>query len=132
MKACLALVPVLFVGALVTASSPVPSGLLEGRLKIATAKATQLDDADSTKPAPAPYAEFPLMVLSSDGKTQVAQVKADDEGRYRISLPPGDYILHAKKHGRLRSTARRFTIAAGKTVQVDFEIQGPLNVMPTR
>jgi hypothetical protein len=39
------------------------------------------------------YAEYPLIILSQDGKKQVARVTADENGKYRAALPPGDYIL---------------------------------------
>ena len=129
MKTFLAFVVALLLGASVHAASPVPSGLLEGRLKLAISRGVDLDTADSTKAEAPPYREYPLVVLSSDGKTEVAQFKANDQGRYRVSLLPGDYLLDVKKHGRLRVTPRPFSIVAGKTVQVDFEIHGPLNVM---
>ena len=98
-------------------------------MRVAISKGVDLDGGDSAQPAAPSYGEYPLVVLSRDGKTQVAQFTADDKGRYRVPLPPGDYVLDVNKHGRLRVEPRPFSIAAGKTVQVDIEIRGPLTVL---
>ena len=39
------------------------------------------------------YAEYPLIILSRDGKKEIARVTADENGNYRVALPPGDYVL---------------------------------------
>jgi hypothetical protein len=67
------------------------------------------------------YAEYPLVVLSRDGKREVARLTVDADGNYRTKLPPGDYVLdvqgRARKH--LRGRPQLFTIASNRTVRVD-------------
>ena len=109
-------------------ATPGPTGVLEGTLKVIISKGTEL--TDDVRPSQAPAsAEHPLRILSKDGKQEVAEVTANEEGHFRLSLPPGDYILDLKKHGRMRTIARPFTVVAGKTVRVDITLEGPLNVM---
>jgi Carboxypeptidase regulatory-like domain len=106
-------------------ASPSNTGVVEGNVRVILSKGTSL--ADDTSPAKdrVPYADCPLVVLSKDGKTEVAQVTLDGEGHFRANLPPGDYVLNAKKHGRtrLRVSARPFTVVAGQTVHVDVEVE---------
>ena len=53
------------------ASSPVPSGFVEGHLKIVSLKTVQLAEEKVSKSATVSYAEYPLLILSKDGRTEV-------------------------------------------------------------
>jgi len=56
-------------------------GWLEGHLRIVSPKEVEL--ADGSPPADvatANYAEYPLIILSRDGKTEIARVTADQNG----------------------------------------------------
>jgi hypothetical protein len=107
-------------------TSAAPTGILEGHLKILSSKEVQLqDDARATPEAPEQlYSEYPLIVRSRDGGKEVARVTADAGGNYRLTLPPGDYVLDIQRRprGRVRATPQPFTVAAGQTVRVDMEI----------
>ena len=101
-----------------------PSGFLEGHLKIVLSREVEL--ADGT-PAPATaenYADYPLIVLSQDRKTEVTRVTADGNGNYRVALPPGDYVLEVQRRprGRVRATPRPFTVVSGQAVRVDMDV----------
>ena len=101
-----------------------PSGFLEGHVKVILSREVEL--ADGT-PAPATaenYADYPLIVLSQDRKTEVTRVTADGNGNYRVELPPGDYVLDVQRRprGRVRATPRPFTVVSGQTVRVDMDI----------
>jgi len=100
-------------------------GFLEGHLKIIVGMAAQLSD-DMPRPeiAPESYAEYPLVVLSQDGKKEVARLTADEEGNYRITLPPGNYILDVQDRAakRLRARPQPFTVVSNQTVRVDMNI----------
>lgn len=113
------------------ASSPVATGFLEGRLKISLSRGVELADDNSPKPEPPPYAEYPLAILSKDGRNEVAQVVADKDGHYRVALPPGDYILEVKGGGRrrLRATPHPFKIVSAQTAHVDMDIDPDNRVM---
>src|SRR5437762_12389783 len=69
-------------------------GFLEGHLKIVFGMAAQSSD-DMPRPEipPESYAEYPLVVLSQDGKSEISRVTADANGNYGVALPPGNYIL---------------------------------------
>jgi len=72
-----------------------------------------------------PYAEYLLLVLTRDGRRAITRVTADRDGKYRVALPPGDYVLDVqgrKPKGHLRAKPQPFTIAAGRTVRVDMNI----------
>jgi len=112
----------LFAGAaLVDAASP---GFLEGHLKIISPKEVELADETPSKTAAENYPDYPLVILSREKHTEVAHVTADENGNYRISLPPGDYVLDAqnRKRRRVRATPQPFTIVANQTVRVDMTI----------
>lgn len=119
----------LFGTVVVHAGSTAP-GFLEGQLKIETSGGARLADETSSKTEPA-YADYPLVVLSRDGRTELAQVVADKEGHYRVALPPGDYFLDVKRRGRrpLAITQRPFKVVSEQTVHVDMEIAPDLRVM---
>jgi len=100
-------------------------GFLEGHLKIIFGMAAQpSDDMPRPEIAPESYAEYPLVVLSQDGKKEVARLTADEDGNYRIILPPGNYILDVQDRAakRLRARPQPFTVVSNQTVRVDMNI----------
>ena len=66
---------------------------MEGHLKIVSLKEVELAGARPWKVTSGNYAEYPLIILSRDGKKEIGRVTADRDGNYRVVLPPGDYIL---------------------------------------
>ena len=115
---------IFFVPAGGIASSPVPSGFVEGQLKIVSLKTVQLAEEKVSKSETVSYAEYPLLILSKDGRTEVARITADENGHYRVGLPPGDYVLDVK--GRVpqgvRAKPHPFTVVSQQTVRVDMDI----------
>ena len=108
-----------------TAASPAaPTGFVEGRLKIVTPREVELSDGQAPTIAPEVYAEYPLIIRSSDGKTEIARVTADEHGNFRMALPPGDYVLdvQGRAPGRVRARPRRFEVVSGKSARVDMDI----------
>jgi hypothetical protein len=102
-----------------------PPGFMEGHLKIISPKEVEL--ADGTPPAITAenYAEYPLIILTQDGKKEIARATADENGKYRVALPPGDYILDVQGRppkGHVRAKPQRFTVVSNQTVHVDMEI----------
>ena len=103
-----------------------PPGFVEGHLKIVSPKEVEL--ADGSPPADVAtvnYAEYPLIILSRDGKKEIARVTADENGNYRVALPPGDYILDVQRRppkGHVRAKPQPFTVASNQTVHVDMNI----------
>ena len=108
-----------------TSSDALPSGTMEGHLKIVSPKAVEPSD-NMPQPAVAPetYAEYPLIILSQDGKKEIAHVTPDENGRYRVELPAGAYILDVKDRAakRIRAKPQPFTVISSQTVRVDMNI----------
>jgi hypothetical protein len=104
------------------AASP---GFLEGHLQIYSPKPVELADGNAPTPKTSTnYAEYPLIILSSDGKKEIQRVIADEQGNYRLALPPGTYVLDVQDRVRkhVRAKPRRFTVVSNQTVRVDMEM----------
>ena len=100
---------------------------MEGHLKIVVIRAAEPDDMP--QPAPETYAEYPLVVLSQDGKREIARLTADKSGNYRVALPPGAYILALQERSaeeraaeRIHANPQPFTVVSNQTVRVDMSI----------
>jgi hypothetical protein len=115
----------LLIAAACLASDNAPVGFLEGRLRILANKEVELAEGNPPKFSAADYAECPLIILRQDGKKEIARLMADEKGKYRVALPPGDYILDVQGRwpkGHVRAKPQRFTIASNQTVHVDMYI----------
>ena len=107
------------------ASDNAPLGFLEGRLRILASKEVELAEGNTPKFSAADYAEFPLVILSQEGKKEIARVVADENGKYRVALPPGDYILDVQGRmtkGRMRAKPQSFKVVSNQTVHVDMDV----------
>jgi hypothetical protein len=117
---CLFLLPICCL-----ASDNAALGFLEGHLRILAFKDVELAEGNPAKFSGANYAEYQLIILSHDGKKEIARVTADGNGHYRLALPPGDYILDVlgrPPKGHVRAKPQRFTVASNQTVRVDMDI----------
>jgi hypothetical protein len=106
-------------------SNAAAPGFMEGHLKIVSLGAVEhSDEMPRQRVTPEQYAEFPLIVLSQDGKSEIARVTADENGNYRVTLPPGDYILDVQDRAakRLRAKPQPFTVVSNQTVHVDMNV----------
>ena len=105
-------------------SPAVQSGFLEGHLRIVSPKAVELAEAGPSKALAEAYAEYPLVILSEDGKREIAHVIADEHGNYRLPLLPGAYVLDAEGRAprHIRAKPTRFTVVSGQTVHIDFDL----------
>jgi hypothetical protein len=104
------------------ASDNAAPGFLEGRFRILAFNDAELAEEPPKRFSDGNYAEYPLIILSQDGKREIARVPADKNGKYRITLPPGDYILDVQGRmpkGHVRSKPQPFTITSNRTVNVD-------------
>ena len=104
-----------------------PQGFMEGHLKIVVIRAVEPDDMP--QPAPETYAEYPLIILSQDGKREIARLTADKSGNYRAALPPGAYILALQERSieeraaeRIHANPQPFTGVSSQTVRVNLTI----------
>jgi hypothetical protein len=101
-----------------------PPGVMEGHLKILSPRPVDIGDENATTATAQNYADYPLLILSRDQKKEITRITADSNGNYRVSLPPGDYVLslqgRTRKHVRARP--QPFTVKSNLTVRVDMEI----------
>jgi len=102
-----------------------PQGFMEGHLKIVVIRAVEPDNISP----PENYAEYPLIILSQDGKREIARLTADKSGNYRVALPPGAYILAVQERPaeeraaeRIHANPQPFTVVSNQTVRVDMRI----------
>jgi hypothetical protein len=101
-----------------------PPGFVEGHLKIVSAREVELANGNTPTPSAEAYAEYPLIILSQDGKKEIARVTADEKGNYHVALPPGNYVLdvQGRAPGHVRAKPQRFTVISNQSVRVDMEI----------
>jgi hypothetical protein len=101
-----------------------PPGFVEGHLRIVSPKEVELADGNVLALAAEDYAQYPLIILSGDGKKEIARVTANGDGNYRTALPPGDYVLdvQGRAPGHARAKPRRFKVVSRQTARVDMEI----------
>ena len=102
----------------------VPPGFVEGHLKIISPKEVELADGTPASVTAASYVEYPLIILTQDGKKEIARIIADKNGNYRVALPPGNYVLdvQGRARGHIRAKPQRFTVVPNQTVRVDMDI----------
>jgi hypothetical protein len=102
-----------------------PQGFMEGHLKIVVISPVEADNI----PRPETYAEYPLIILSQDGKREIARLTVDKSGNYRAALPPGAYTLALQERSgeeraaeRIHANPQPFTVVSDQTVRVDMTI----------
>jgi hypothetical protein len=70
------------------------------------------------QPCPDQPYQTKLTVNGQDGK-RITQVQTDQQGRFKISLKPGQYILHPESPNVMPFTAEQsFSVAAGQFTQI--------------
>src|SRR5947207_15179269 len=101
-------------------------GFMKGHLKIIFGMAVgPSDEMPRPQVKPQSYAEYPLIILSQEEKKEIARVTADENGNYRVALPPGNYVLDVpgrRPKGHLRAKPQPFTVASNQTAHVDMNI----------
>lgn len=106
------------------AQGPVASGVLQGHLSIFSPATVQPDDATLPDVTAETYRNYPIVVLTQDGKKEIARVTADEHGNFRVVLPAGAYILdvydRVRKH--VRAKPQPFTVLSNETTRVDLQM----------
>jgi hypothetical protein len=60
-----------------------------------------------------------LVVNSSNGR-EIAKVQTDEQGRFKIPLEPGEYILHPEAPNVMPTASEQsFTVEAGRFTQIN-------------
>jgi hypothetical protein len=106
-----------------------PQGFIEGHLKVVVIRPVEPDNMLQPTVAPETYAEYPLIILSQDGKREIARLTADKSGNYRVALPPGAYTLALQERSgeeraaeRIHANPQPFAVVSDQTVRVDMTI----------
>ena len=108
-----------------TSIDAAPSGFLEGHLRIISTKEVELADETPSKITAENYADYPVIILSRDEEKEIARVRPDENGKYRVALPPGDYILDVQGRppkGHVRANPQRFKVVSNQIARVDMDI----------
>jgi hypothetical protein len=101
------------------------SGTLTGHADIGPLQPVQRVGEPQPTPSPAMYAAWRIVVLSEDGKREIARGEIDSRGQYQIKLTIGKYVVTAKPvngvglGGQQEHTVE---IMMGKTTQLDISI----------
>ena len=120
-----ALVLGIFLFAFGTSANAAEQGFLEGHLKIIFGMAAQpSDDMPRQENASESYADYPLVILSEGINKEIARVTADEQGNYRIPLPPGNYVLDVQDRvrKRVRTRPQPFTVVTNQVARVDMNV----------
>jgi len=106
------------------AAQAVAPGVLQGQLHIVSSKTVDLANGNVPSFTAETYAEYPLVVLSQDGKKEIAKVTADRSGHYQLALPPGVYVLDVQDRVRkhVRAKPQEFEVVSNQTVHVDIDM----------
>lgn len=100
------------------------TGVLQGHMTVISLETVKPAEGSVPTVTPQTYLDYPLVVLSSNGKQQLAVITADSQGNYRVELPPGAYVLdiqdRLRKHVRAKPVS--FTIISNQTARVNMEM----------
>ena len=98
-------------------------------MKFVVISGVEPDNMPQPTVAPETYTKYPLVVLSQDGKKEIARLTADKSGNYRVALAPGAYILtvqvrpgEERAAERIQANPQPFTVVSNQTVRVDMRI----------
>ena len=100
------------------------SGAVKGHLTIMSMVTVQPADGSVPTVTAETYREYPLVVLSDDGKQTIAVVTADAHGNYQATLNPGSYVLDVqnRRQKHVRAKPVPFNVVAGQTATVNLEM----------
>ena len=93
-------------------------------MKIISPREVELAEETPSKTTVENYADYPLIVLSQNDRKEIAHVTADENGNYRVALPPGNYVLdiQGRRRRHVRALPQPFTVASNQTAHVDMNI----------
>jgi hypothetical protein len=99
------------------------SGTLSGRVTIGPLCPVERID-QPCDPPPEMYAAHRLVLLATDGKKKIQEIKTDAKGYYKAQVPAGDYLLDYQPHdiGIGEKPPRPVHVDAGKTTKLNVEI----------
>ena len=104
---------------------PAPAGgTLQGKVTIGPLQPVERAGQPTPTPDPQVFTSRSLNIFKADGKTLVTNLHFNPDGTYRVSLPPGTYVVDIPHNGIgfARPLPKTITIHSGETVQLDIDI----------
>ena len=103
-----------------------PAGTLSGRITVGPNCPVEVA-GEECPPPPGTYQSILVLVYArgADGERLVAQVRADDAGRFELPLPPGSYRIaleHSIGIPGAPPAVREVEIQSGATTELTFDI----------
>ena len=103
-----------------------PAGTLSGRITVGPICPVEVE-GEECPPPPGTYQSILVLVYArlADGERLVAQVRADDAGRFELPLPPGSYrvgIEHSIGIPGAPRPVQEVEIESGAITQLTFDI----------
>ncbi len=101
-------------------ASPAPTATSAGGIEGAVTIGPACPVVKIDQPCPDQPFQATFSVLSSDGQQKITQFTTDENGKFRIDLPPGDYILHPELSGMMpRATDQPFNVMEGQYTPIN-------------
>jgi len=98
-------------------------GYLEGQVTIGPLQPVAREGETPTVP-PEVYRGRSVAIFSADGEALVAKARISGDGRYRVALAPGTYVMDIARNGMDRADGlpKTIVIENRKTVQLNIDI----------
>lgn len=99
-------------------------GTLEGHISLGPMLPAMRKGMVEPTPAPEVYAARQVVIYVQDGKTEIARAQIDAQGKYRVSLPAGTYVIDINHAGIDRGVdlPQEVEIVDGQVTQLDIAI----------
>jgi hypothetical protein len=100
-------------------------GILSGHVDIGPLQPVERMGEPQPTPSPEMYAAWQIVVLSEDGKSEIARAEIDSGGEYQVIIPVGKYMVTAKPangEGLGAQQVQPAEIFNGKTTYLDISL----------
>jgi hypothetical protein len=100
-------------------------GTLAGHVDIGPLQPVERVGEPQPTPSPEMYAAWRIVVLSQDGKREIARTEIDSRGNYQVIIPAGKYMVTAKPTSGVGLGGQRVQpveVFSGETTQLDVSI----------
>lgn len=103
---------------------PAPAGTLQGHVTIGPLQPVERIGQPTPTPDPEVFTSRTLNIFQADGKTLITSLHFNPDGSYRVSLPPGTYVVDIPHSGIgfARPLPKTIILHSGETIQLDIDI----------
>jgi hypothetical protein len=100
------------------------TGTLEGHVTIGPLVPVQHEATPEPTPGPEVWLTRAILIFAEDGKTEVAVVRIDAQGNYRVVLPAGTYVVDVVQRGPEHGVdlPQAVVVVADQVTRLDVEI----------